>query len=106
MAQGVLERHVAAEGVAQHGPLVEAQPLAQRFGVGRQVLPGHRRDGSAGGTSVAAVVVEDQGEPVRAAPERQHRRVVRARPAVHEQQRVSVSDDLDEEGNVPDRHRP
>jgi hypothetical protein len=30
-----------------------------------EVLRGHRLDGSAGGMSVAAMVVEDQGEPIR-----------------------------------------
>jgi hypothetical protein len=100
--QGVLEGHVAAEGVAEHGPLVEAQPLAQRIGVRGQVLPGHRRDRRAHRTSIAAVVVEDQGEPIRKAPERQHRPVVRAGPAVHEDQRVAVPNDLDEQGHVAD----
>ncbi len=103
--QRVLERHVAAERVAQHGPPFETQPLAKRFGIRRQVLPGHGRDGSALRTSVAAMVVEDQGEPIRAAPERQHRPVICPRPAVHEKQRVAASDDFDEEGYVSDRHR-
>ena len=37
---------------------------AQGVGVGGQVLPGHRRDGRAHRTSVAAVVVEDERELV------------------------------------------
>ena len=102
--QRVLERHVAAERVAEHGPPLEPQPPAQRLGVRRQVLPGHRRDGAAVGTPVAAVVVEDQGEPVRETPERQQRAVVCPWPAVHEHQRVAPSDDLDKQGHVSDRH--
>jgi hypothetical protein len=93
---------MAAERVAQHGPLVEAQLLAQRVGIRRQVLPGHRRDGSADRPSVAAMVVEDQGEPVSAAPERPHREVICPRPAMHEQQWVSASDDVDEHGHISD----
>jgi hypothetical protein len=105
IAQRVLEGHLAAERMAQHRPLVETQPLAQRVGVRRQVLPGHGRDGRTLRASIAAMVVEDQSEPIRAPPERQHRVVVCPRPAVHEHQRVASSDDLDEQGHISDRHR-
>jgi proline iminopeptidase len=44
-------------------------------------------------------------ELVRATPERQHRAVIGPRPAVHEHQRVAMSDDVDEEGHVSNRHR-
>src|SRR6266542_3918136 len=51
------------------------------------------------------MVVEDQGELIRQLPERHHRPVICTWPAVHEYQRVPVSDDFDEEGHVSDRHR-
>jgi hypothetical protein len=56
IAQRVLERHVPAERVAQHRPPFESQPLAQRVGVRREVLPGHGRHGNALRPSIAAVV--------------------------------------------------
>ena len=85
VAQRVFERHVAAERVTEHGPLLEAEPLAKRVGVGGQVLPGHRGDRRPDRAAVAAVVVEDQRELIGQAPERQHRPVIGARAAVHEQ---------------------
>ena len=100
IAKRVLERDVAAERMAQHRPVLEPEPLAQRVGVGGQVLPGHRCDGRAGRAPVAAVVVEDQGELIREPSERQHRVVIGARAAVHEQQRVAMPDHLDIEGHV------
>jgi hypothetical protein len=48
------------------------------------------------------VVVEDHGELVGALPERHQRPVIQRRAAVHEQQRVSVADDVDEQGHIPD----
>jgi hypothetical protein len=46
------------------------------------------------------VVVQDDGVPVGELAERRQRHVVEAGPAVHEQQRVAVSDDLDVEGHA------
>ena len=60
--EGVLERDRAAEGVAEDGPPLEAEPLAERVGVGGQVLPRHRLDRRAARATVTAMVVEDEGE--------------------------------------------
>src|SRR6266540_6855243 len=51
------------------------------------------------------MVVEDQGEPILAAPERQQRPVIKPGAAVHEHQRVAASDDFDKEGHVSNPHR-
>src|SRR6266508_115781 len=72
IAQGVLERDVAPERVTKHGPFFEAEPLAKRVGVCRQVLPCHGGDGHSRRPAVAAMIVEDQGELVLALPEREH----------------------------------
>jgi hypothetical protein len=106
VAQRVLQRHMPAERVAQHRPPLEAKPLAQRVGVRGQVLPGHRRNGRAFRPPVAPVVVEDQGEPVGALPERPHRPVIRPGPAMHEQQGVPMAGYLNVEGHIPDRDPP
>jgi hypothetical protein len=56
--------------VSEDGPLFKAQCLAQRISIGGQVL--HRHGGNFGsrGTTVASVVIEDQGELIRTFPER------------------------------------
>jgi hypothetical protein len=53
-----------------------------------------------GGPSVAPVVVEDQGELVRALPKRRQRPQIRRRPSVHEHQRMSASEDVDDQTDV------
>ncbi len=48
------------------------------------------------------MIVEDQRELAGRLPERQQRPVIQRRATVHEQQRVSLPDDVDEQGHVPD----
>ena len=43
IAERILQGDIAAERMAEHRPLLEAQRLAQRVGIRGQVLPGHGR---------------------------------------------------------------
>jgi len=48
------------------------------------------------------MIVEEQLELIGTMPERHQRPVIETRPAVHQQQRVTVADDFDEEGHIAD----
>jgi hypothetical protein len=50
------------------------------------------------------VVVEDEREPISQSSQWQQAAVIQARPAVHEQQRVPLSDDIDEKRNPAKRN--
>ncbi len=102
--QGIFERNVATERMAEDGPSFEAQHLAKLVGIRRQVLPRHRCDRRAGRTPVAAVVVEDEGVPVREPPEWRQRYMIEPRPAMHEQQWVPMPHDVHVQGHITDGH--
>ena len=84
IAKRVLQGDVAAERVAEHVPLRESELLPERVGVRGEVIPGHRRHRRVGRPPVAAMVIEDEGVPVREAAEGCQRHVVEPGPAMHE----------------------
>ncbi len=104
VAQDVLEGDVASERVTEHRPPFETEVVAKGIGIRGEVLPRHGFDRGARRAPVAAVVVEDQPEPIRATPEGQHRVQVGSGSAVHEHKGVAVSEGLDVERDVPDLH--
>jgi hypothetical protein len=106
VTQCVLEGNVPTERVPEHGPPLETQILTQSVGVRREVLPCHRRNGDPNGPPIAAVVVEHQRELVGAPPECAHRPKIRAGSTVHQHQRVTLPNDVDKQGDVPERDLP
>jgi hypothetical protein len=104
IAQGVFERDVPAERMAEDRPPLVPETLPKRVRVGSEVVPGHGSHGSAGRSAVAPVVVKDDRATVRAPPKTEHRGVVATRPTVHQEQRVSRPHRVNEHGDATDRN--